>query len=374
MMQWTVSGLFKYNVVPHSVKRTRSKAKGPRQRGPSMYRRILSPLLVMERDYPSQRAVVQKWAKRFLAMDRNMAPFPCALFDAMRMSSDLVTAIADRGGTKVAAALTLHSIIDIVADAPSLEEERALLWIRHFVEHFDAGLLLKEERGVTALEYAQSHRRRCCSKIILYLKRKQEMLGNGGQRDVATMDMDALRSEVMRLRAENELLMLQNAEWKNKYFMATQSLNEPPNGPLNDSSKQHIYPTPNGVNPESVESDLKSAENVVNDQGDGYRVKEYREWNGDDIVEWIMSLDPKYEKFKDDLRRNIAMENICGKHLLLLGRDDLGRLGIVEFGDKFEIVRRIRALPELYGYSLQLEGSNDGNKELTEGDVAKATL
>ena len=85
-----------------------------------------------------------------------------------------------------------------------------------------------------------------------------------------------------------------------------------------------------------------------------------------------MSLDPKYQKFKDVLSRNIAMENICGEHLLLLDRDDLGRLGIVEFGDKYEIIQRIRKLPEVHGCNMQLEGINEANKVLVEGHTMKA--
>ena len=122
-------------------------------------------------------------------------------------------------------------------------------------------------------------------------------------------NISALQSEILYLRKKNEELKQENMKWKNKFvFLQTmyqQVINKNDNnsngmgikhgerynfmngynrynGDVVNNGKgrqrKHSYPTP------------KPITRVVN----GYLLKNYRDWNGNDIANWIINLNTKY--------------------------------------------------------------------------------
>merc|ERR1711933_312543 len=82
-----------------------------------------------------------------------------------------------------------------------------------------------------------------------------------------------------------------------------------------------------------------------------------------DIVNWIINLDSKYRKYENILKSNVIKENIRGKHLSMLNRNDLGRLGINDFGDKCDVIQQIRTLLIKHNQKIQKEGINNNNQQ-----------
>lgn len=71
----------------------------------------------------------------------------------------------------------------------------------------------------------------------------------------------------------------------------------------------------------------------------------YIHWDCEHVIQWIYGLnDRKYERKYSMLSEKIKEENILGKHLGLLNRDDLHRLSIMDYEDKIDILNEISNL------------------------------
>ena len=74
------------------------------------------------------------------------------------------------------------------------------------------------------------------------------------------------------------------------------------------------------------------------------RSKDYKLWDVEDVVDWIIELDEKYSKYKQDLISNLINEQIDGSCLSMLEVNDLHRLGITNFKDKKQVYQSIQQL------------------------------
>eukprot|EP01084_Bolivina_argentea_P176472 305381_1 len=76
-------------------------------------------------------------------------------------------------------------------------------------------------------------------------------------------------------------------------------------------------------------------------------VKNYKKWDCETVIAWICQLDNgKYKDKYNKLGKNIRKENITGKYLLALDRNDLHRLSITDFGDKVALLDYIQGLKQ----------------------------
>eukprot|EP01084_Bolivina_argentea_P051050 93906_1 len=105
-----------------------------------------------------------------------------------------------------------------------------------------------------------------------------------------------------------------------------------------------------------VKEELKKAANNCN--------KSRNMWQTEDVVNWIININKgKYNKYFNDLMRNMVKENIDGDCLNDLDKTDLHRLGITDYKDKRDIYQSIQQLikgSNIYNnFKKQVEGHND---------------
>ena len=61
---------------------------------------------------------------------------------------------------------------------------------------------------------------------------------------------------------------------------------------------------------------------------------------------YIVFVSGKYKLKYGELGDKIRKENICGKYLMALDKNDLHRLSITDFGDKIAILDHIKGLKQ----------------------------
>eukprot|EP01083_Nonionella_stella_P184385 669220_1 len=339
------------------------------------YNRILYPLLVMESHYIAHRSLIYEWMKSFIDMDSDIVLLKSCeehslpVMDAMSMNSNMVETIMNLCKKELYLHYSLHSFIDIACRSPKLEY-RVLQWIQICIEKYDSRLLNKNVKHVSPAQYAENHPNYYCSQIILYLQRKERskdinqyhaktdlasyieqkqqnnecqtaISANINDEDNTTKDESSviitkLQKEIMRLKQEN-------LKWKDKYF----KLNELYQRSLKaQQDKVHSYPTPQPVPVESNRIREADDDHDVHrmHRQNGFVLKNYENWNANDVVNWIIHLNSKYRKYENILKSNMIKENIRGTHLEMLNRNDLSRLGINDFDDKYHIIQQIQAL------------------------------
>ena len=72
--------------------------------------------------------------------------------------------------------------------------------------------------------------------------------------------------------------------------------------------------------------------------------KNYIKWDYNDIIHWIISIDDKFKKYLNKLKIQMKQENITGKELCYVNKNDLQRFGITQFSDKVKIMQHIQQL------------------------------
>ena len=90
---------------------------------------------------------------------------------------------------------------------------------------------------------------------------------------------------------------------------------------------------------------MKKIENLVNERNKNIKKNDYLQWNYHQIIEWICSLqNGKYDKYESRLFVTMKDENITGRSLIDLDKNDLHRYGITAFSDKINILKHIKDL------------------------------
>ena len=86
-------------------------------------------------------------------------------------------------------------------------------------------------------------------------------------------------------------------------------------------------------------------------------VQNYRTWNWKQILLWILSLDDgRYSKYEDELRKNLANEEIGGEDLFEVNEADIKGWGVNNFKDKKNLSKRIKELVNQYKPAVGNEG------------------
>ena len=75
--------------------------------------------------------------------------------------------------------------------------------------------------------------------------------------------------------------------------------------------------------------------------------RNFVKWNCEIVISWINQLDDgKYKRNYNKLSDKIKEENIVGKYLIALDKNDLHRLSVTDFGDKIAILEHINRLKQ----------------------------
>eukprot|EP01084_Bolivina_argentea_P273950 466783_1 len=74
--------------------------------------------------------------------------------------------------------------------------------------------------------------------------------------------------------------------------------------------------------------------------------KKYRNWNYENITDWILSLHEEYKIYENVLRCKLKQEQLTGLYLCDLTNDDLDRFGIKAFKHKKSIMNEIKKLDD----------------------------
>ena len=93
-------------------------------------------------------------------------------------------------------------------------------------------------------------------------------------------------------------------------------------------------------------------------------IKNYQNWNYDNITDWIISLDDGiYEKYEKILREQLKDEEMSGDVLSTLDKNDLGRFGIKNYKHKLAILNHIKKLTSKQNNNNNIMAFNEGNNQ-----------
>eukprot|EP01084_Bolivina_argentea_P275597 470048_1 len=85
--------------------------------------------------------------------------------------------------------------------------------------------------------------------------------------------------------------------------------------------------------------------------------KNYKQWNWEQIIFWILSLDDgKYNQYENQLMKHLKEEAIEGDDLTEIKEDDLMRWGIKKFKDKKNVMKYIKQLTNNNHQNVDNEG------------------
>ena len=74
-------------------------------------------------------------------------------------------------------------------------------------------------------------------------------------------------------------------------------------------------------------------------------INNWKNWNYQQIIIWIMSLDKgRFKKYENKLSSSLEEEEINGSHLLRVNEADVKGWGIKNFDDKKDLVKHIQDL------------------------------
>ena len=90
----------------------------------------------------------------------------------------------------------------------------------------------------------------------------------------------------------------------------------------------------------------------------------YLDWTAVEVTNWMVTIDRmRFEKYYEALIQNMMQEGVDGRCLQSLDKNDLHRLGIIQFRDKEDILSAIRDL-------CRAEEERHAEGSLVEGNVA----
>lgn len=166
---------------------------------------------------------------------------------------------------------------------------------------------------------------------------------------VDTDKLQKLVNEKLKMKQENTRLMKLNDQYKvqiaklNMDYKAVQAENNKMRGLKIENKK---YKMDN----DKLKEDIKILQSKYDELEKKYQSavqqsKSWDEWNGEDVVNWIVGLDEKnYGKYRAELSKNVLAEGIDGNCLADLERNDLHRIGISQFKDKKAVYNAIQEL------------------------------
>ena len=154
-------------------------------------------------------------------------------------------------------------------------------------------------------------------------------------------EMDKLRkiSQAISVRFEdekrkNDELLIKNKEWERKYDLLLESMKE-------------------------LEHQMNTMQNSYNKERD-LNLLDYTLWQSNDVYQWIMTIHGgKFQKYSQNLKVNIDLENIDGSCLKILTTTDIHRWGISDFKDKQILLESIKHLKSNLGLD-QIIFNEDG--------------
>eukprot|EP01084_Bolivina_argentea_P282944 484457_1 len=88
--------------------------------------------------------------------------------------------------------------------------------------------------------------------------------------------------------------------------------------------------------------DDKSNDIGFQEKVDELNVSNYKNWNSQQCVKWIVSLDDDYEQYADELQEYFTEKGDTGNYLAKLDRTDLVKCGINDFRDVNKIYQEVR--------------------------------
>eukprot|EP01083_Nonionella_stella_P033317 91210_1 len=147
---------------------------------------------------------------------------------------------------------------------------------------------------------------------ITSLERQLEQLRNEKDREIAQLrNRDGQRQEeMMQLNNENERITRENTE-------------------LNEECKE-------------TKLELRRVKTELNQLK--LDPANYLQWSDSEVVDWILSIQGGYRVYEERLRVSFAAENVNGRMLSQITKDDLRGWGITDFGDRSNIYFEIQNL------------------------------
>eukprot|EP01083_Nonionella_stella_P302566 1043720_1 len=147
---------------------------------------------------------------------------------------------------------------------------------------------------------------------ITSLERQLEQLRNEKDREIEQLrNRDGQRQEeMMQLNNENERITRENTE-------------------LNEECKE-------------TKLELRRVKTELNQLK--LDPANYLQWSDSEVVDWILSIQGGYRVYEERLRVSFAAENVNGRMLSQITKDDLRGWGITDFGDRSNIYFEIQNL------------------------------
>eukprot|EP01083_Nonionella_stella_P092328 258437_1 len=207
------------------------------------------------------------------------------------------------------------------------------------------------------------------NEIIEFLRDKMGQIVNRaneltycakGLRDEAKQYAQA-KNKVMALSMlkRKKLFDMQRDEYKLKISNLQKSL-----GAFGFQGDGDDDTTGGNVKEEKEKSMVQVLDTVVDignkDVNRGALSSDYTEWNSDDIVRWIISINPnKYCKYEGTLKTKMSEMNVNGNDLVMLNKSDLQGFGIGDLEDVVEIIKQIEQLASCFTVDLLDEMYDD---------------
>ena len=73
-------------------------------------------------------------------------------------------------------------------------------------------------------------------------------------------------------------------------------------------------------------------------------VKNFKNWSGKRVVNFIVSLNDEYVQYKDELLKQFEEQNFNGAYLPELEKNDLIQFGIKDFGHRTKIYKALKSV------------------------------
>merc|ERR1712130_1087348 len=156
--------------------------------------------------------------------------------------------------------------------------------------------------------------------------------------------IQSLNDKISLMQKENQLLKGSNDDYKQE----NESLNYKVSS-LEDERKKF----------EMTIDDLKNENKELQLKLENLNFDNYEEWTADEIVQWILSLNPEiYGEYEQILRKSLIEENVNGTDLDNVDSADIKRWGIKKFKHIKQLLKVIKSLTQDQNKQTFTEGAN----------------
>eukprot|EP01084_Bolivina_argentea_P281844 482318_1 len=134
------------------------------------------------------------------------------------------------------------------------------------------------------------------------------------------------------------------------------------------NNNNHVYDEMNQNVLESLDVEDEMNSNVLEslDVEDSFvEEAEWRIWNANKIVNWIITLDDEFIIYYTTLRNTLSYENVIGNNLPDINQTDLERFGIASYKHQKQLLKAIKTLVNKYPNEKQYH--NEGQLKMVEG-------